>query len=50
MNDPETQAVIDIVMPFVSRERLRDRFKEDVKEYLDEVIDKIITEVYSRDR
>lgn len=45
-NDPETTAIIDIVKPFISREKLRGKTHKDVNLHLNELIGKLTNEEY----
>jgi len=46
--DPETKAITDIVLPFVSRENIRGKSRQDTLQHLTELITQIATKVYGK--
>ena len=46
MTDPETQAIIDIVKPFMNRQKLRNNSKSETREYFYNLITKLLSDVF----
>ncbi len=46
MTDPETQAIIDIVKPFMNRQKLRNNSKSETREYFYNLLTKLLAEVF----
>ena len=48
-SDYETRAIINVVLPFISRDKIRGTTQEDIQKHLSELISKIIIKVYGNE-